>query len=41
MGEKVERLEIEAIPGQGSVTTFITVTGKEYTWPSNAIAFTN
>ncbi len=37
-GERVERIELAAAPGQGSTTTLITVSGKRYTWPSNAVA---
>lgn len=38
MGERVERVRVTAIPGQGSETTFITISGKEFTVPSNAVA---
>ena len=37
-GERVERIVLAAAAGAGSTTTFITVSGKEYTWPSNAVA---
>lgn len=38
MGERVERIRVDAVAGHGSETTFITVSGEEYTWPSNAVA---
>ncbi len=37
-GERVERVELAAAPGQGSTTTLITISGKRYTWPSSAVA---
>lgn len=37
-GEQVERVELAAAPGQGSITTLITVSGKRYTWPSSALS---
>lgn len=40
-GELVASMRIDASPGQTSMTTLIAVSGKEYTWPSNAIALTN
>lgn len=36
-GEQVERVELAATPGRGSTTTLITVSGKRYTLPSNAV----
>lgn len=36
-GEQVERVELAAAPGRGSTTTLITVSGKRYTLPSNAV----
>jgi hypothetical protein len=41
MNERIERVDVATKAGEGSITTFITETGKEYTWSSNAIAFTN
>lgn len=38
MGERVERVKVTAVAGQGSQTTFITISGKEFTVPSNAVA---
>ncbi len=38
-GERVEQVKVAYVPGSGSETTFITVTGKEFTWPSNSVAF--
>jgi hypothetical protein len=37
-GERVARIQLAAAPGQGSTTTFISVSGKAYTWPSSAVA---
>jgi hypothetical protein len=37
-GERVARIQLAAAPGQGSTTTFISVSGKVYTWPSSAVA---
>lgn len=36
-GERVERIELAAAPGRGSITTLITVSGKRFTWPSNEL----
>lgn len=41
MNERIERIDVATKAGEGSITTFVTESGKEYTWPSNAIAFTN
>lgn len=38
-GEKVEKLRIDVNTEGVSETTFMTASGKEYTWPSNAVAF--
>ena len=37
-GEPVEKIKVAANSEGQSVTTFITKTGNEYTWPSNAVA---
>ena len=37
-GERVKSVELAAAPGQGSIMTLITVSGKRYTLPSNAAA---
>ena len=36
-GESVESIRLTASPSKGSLTTLITATGKEYTWPTNAL----
>ena len=41
MGERVERVEVAFVPGQGSRTRFVTTSGSAYTWPSHAIAGMN
>lgn len=33
-----ERVKVTAVAGQGSQTTFITISGEEFTVPSNAVA---
>ena len=37
-GERVERVRLVATVGDQSRVTFITASGKEHTWPSNAVA---
>ena len=37
-GEQVDKVRVSVNTDGKSVTTFITVSGKEYTWPSNAVA---
>lgn len=36
-GEPVKHIRLSANPSKGSFTTLVTVTGKEYTWPSSAL----
>lgn len=37
-GERVERIKVAYAPGKGSQTTLVTISGKEFTWPSNTVA---
>lgn len=36
-GERVERIVLAATPGGGSQTTFVSVSGRRYVWPSSAL----
>jgi len=38
-GELVDKVRVHFDQTRGSLTTFIAVSGKEYTWPSNAVLF--